>query len=86
MPSSSDFQNELDTIFAFARQKRLTAIILKSGNLHRIVGGYPGKDHRMPICCNVMRSNILKGDEVLSEPPSGMGASLEILYKFPRNK
>ena len=84
MPSANDFQLELDSIFAFAEAKLLTAIIISSRDLHRLVGGYPGTDHRMPVCCNVMRKNIAHGDEVLSEPPSGTGATLTIKYQFPR--
>ncbi len=83
MPSTEDFQKELDSIFTFAEEKLLTAIIIKSGALHRLVGSYPG-DHRMPMCCNVMRKNMRNGDEVLSEPPSGEGATLTIRYQFPR--
>ncbi len=40
----------------------------------------------MPICCHVMRKNMQRGDEVLWEPPSGVGASLTIRYLLPRNK
>jgi 5-methylcytosine-specific restriction protein A len=86
MPSTDDFQAELDSIFSFAEKKRLTAIIIKSGDLHRLVGGYPGTDHRMPLCCTVMRENMMGGDEVLSEPPRGTGATLIIQYRFPRIK
>jgi hypothetical protein len=86
MPSTDDFQAELDSIFSFAEEKRLTAIIIKSGDLHRLVGDYPGSDHRMPLCCNVMRENMMGGDEVLSEPPRGAGATLVIQYRFPRIK
>ena len=85
MPTADDFQKELGSIFSFAEEKRLTAIIIKSGDLHRLVGGYPGSNHRMPVCCNVMRNDMKKGDEVLSEPPSGEGATLTIRYHFPRN-
>lgn len=84
MPSSSDFQAELDSIFAFAEQKRLVAVTMKSGDLHRLVGGYPGKGNRLPICCRVVRDNRLAGDKVLSAPPRGEGATLIIRYKFPR--
>ena len=84
MPTADDFQKELDAIFSFAEAKHLTAIILKSGDLHRLVGDYPGTNHRMPVCCNVMRKNMKRDDEVLSEPPSGEGASLTIKYQFPR--
>ena len=85
MPTSDDFQKELDSIFAFAEGKLLIAVVIKSGDLHRLVGDYPGADHRMPICCAVMRKNMKNGDEVLSEPPSGAGATLTIKYQFPRN-
>ena len=27
---------------------------INSGELHRAVGGYPGADHRMPMCCDAM--------------------------------
>lgn len=84
MPSTEDFQLQIESIFSFAAEKRLTAIIIKSGDLHRLVGGYPGADHRMPICCNVMRENMMGGDEILSEPPKGVGATLTIKYQFPR--
>lgn len=85
MLTRNDFQLELDSIFDFAERKRLSAIVLKSGDLHRILGDYPRKDHRMPICCSVMREKMIEGDEILSEPPSGKGASLLIKYHFPRN-
>ncbi len=84
MPVTDKFQAELDAIFNFAGEKRLAAIIVTAGDLHHLVGGYPGEDHRMPVCCNVMRHNMLGGDEILAAPPSGAGASLTIKYQFPR--
>ena len=36
------------------------------------------------VCCNFMRKHIMNGDEVLSEPPSGAGATLTIKYQFTR--
>ncbi len=86
MPTTEDFQMELDSIFTFAEEKHITAIIIKSGDLHRLIGGYPGTNHRMPICCNLMRKNMMSGDEVLFEPPSGEGATLTIRYQFPRSE
>ena len=85
MADTDDFQNELDSVFTFANEKRLSAIVMKAGDLHRLVGGYPGTDHRMPICCSVMRNNMRSGDEVLYEPPRGAGPKLTIKYVFPRN-
>jgi len=84
MPHATDFHQELASIFRLAQDKRLTAIILKAGDLHRLVGGYPGADNRMPICCNVMRQHMRHGDELVYEPPKGAGANLTIKYQFPR--
>lgn len=55
-------------------------IDLNSGLIHREVGGYPGRKHRMPICCDVMKSFMKEDDEILSSPPKGNGASLTIRY------
>ena len=83
-PTASDFQAQLDQAFQAAQRKGLSYVDVKSGDLHRQVGGYPGANHRMPVCCNVMRQNMRTGDSVLHEPPKGKGASLEIRYKIPR--
>jgi 5-methylcytosine-specific restriction protein A len=48
------------------------------------VGGYPGENHRMPVCCEVMRSTMAPGDQVVETPPSGKGAALTIRYRLPR--
>lgn len=55
-------------------------IDLNSGQIHREVGGYPGNNHRMPVCCEVMYKNMKGTDYVLSAPPKGNGASLNIRY------
>lgn len=80
------FQEALNEEFRVAERKGMKYLIVKAGDLHRKVGGYPGPNHRMPICCHVMRKNMQLDDEVLSEPPSGVGASLTIRYCIPRNQ
>ena len=52
--------------------------------LHTLQGGYPGSDHRMPVCCSVMRRAMRPGDRIVSEPPKGNGASLTVSYQLPR--
>ncbi len=81
--TAEDFQSELDRIFASAGQGRID---VTSGTLHRHVGGYPGRNHRMPVCCEVMKRNMRHGDQIIHSPPSGQGASLTIRYKFPSAK
>jgi len=59
-------------------------IDLKSGDIHRELGGYPGKNHQMSICCNVMRELMLTNDLIVYEPPKGNGASFTIRYNKRR--
>ena len=85
MPAvAEDFQRELDRTFARARDAGLDHVDIVSGELHSRVGGYPGRDHRMPSCCQVMRANVTPGDRVLKQSGSGLGASLAIRYRIPR--
>ena len=55
-------------------------IDLNAGAIHRAVGGYPGTNHRMPVCCECMYQLMRGTDTVLTAPPSGKGASLTIRY------
>lgn len=59
---------------------------INAGELHGRVGDYPGRNHRMPVCCKVMHSAFAPdvGDVIVGEPPSGQGASLTIRYVLPR--
>lgn len=82
--TADDFQNALNNIFIVAQNQGKSYIDVTSGDLHRIVGGYPGRNHRMPVCCEVMKRNMKEGDQILYQPPKGQGASLKIRYKLPR--
>ena len=84
IPTSKDFQDELNKIFRHAQSQNLPSVEVNAGDLHRRVGGYPGKTHRMPSCCQVMRANMQAGDQILAAPPKGNGATLEIRYCLPR--
>jgi len=84
MPTSRDFERELLRQLAQAEESGNSYVDVNSGELHRDVGRYPGKDHRMPICCDAMVNSMKSGDEVLPQPPKGRGATLTIRYKLPR--
>ena len=57
---------------------------MRAGDLRRIDRGYPGPDHRMPVCCDVMYAEMLDAaDAILAAPPKGKGASLVIEYLLP---
>jgi len=81
MPNADDFRSELYSIFSSSRGGYVD---VTSGDLHRRVGEYPGPNHRMPICCSVMRQAMQGGDVILDEPPKGNGATLTIRYRLPR--
>ena len=84
MPNADDFRVELRRQIDRASRQGRPDIEINSGQLHRDVGDYPGPNHRMPICCSVMESEKQQGDDIVSAPPKGRGASLTVRYKLPR--
>ena len=83
--TADDFRSELAALFKAAANAGRGTITVRAGDLHRAVGGYPGNNHRMPMCCNGMYAEMVEGvDELLSAPPSGRGASVTIEYLLPR--
>ncbi len=71
--TSFDFEKELSNMLYEANQQGLSFIDVSSRDLHIRVGNYPGPDHRMPVCCDIMRKKMGANDIVLKEPPSGQG-------------
>jgi 5-methylcytosine-specific restriction protein A len=84
LPSASDFRQELARRFSNATTAEDTYVDVVSADLHRSLGGYPGTNHRMPVCCSVMRKELRAGDTVLAAPPGDAGATLRIRYMLPR--
>ena len=84
MPKSNEFREALLAIFAEAITGGDSFLELKANDLHRRVGGYPGPQSRMPVCCGVMRKEMQAGDTIIEEPPSGQGANFTIRYSLPR--
>ena len=86
VPTRDDFKMELHRMMNEAIHQGNATADINAGELHRRVGDYPGTNHRMPMCCGVMRGAFAPdaGDVILEEPPSGQGASLTIRYVLPR--
>ena len=82
--TAEHFRKALQGQLARAEKQGKHHIDINSGELHRELGNYPGKNHSMPNCCQVMRAEMNNRDEIISEPPRGRGASLTIRYKLPR--
>jgi len=69
MPKSArNFRNELDRLLTAGQRLGFVAVDINAGKLHRAVGGYPGKNHRMPVCCDVMRRAMNPTDGVVVQP------------------
>ena len=75
---------ELQTIFSEIQNEGRTSIVINSGELHRRIGGYPSRNHRIPSCCAAMRSIMQEGDIILENTLRNDGASFSIEYKLPR--
>lgn len=86
MPTADQFNNALHRIMLEAMRQGRASVEVSAGYLHRRVGDYPGTNHRMSVCCQVMRAAFspAAGDVIVGEPPSGQGASLTIRYGLPR--
>jgi hypothetical protein len=84
--TAEDFRDELYRIMDEAVREGSRYVDVNAGEIHRGMGGYPGPDHRVPVCCKVMQDAMAPayGDKVLQKPPSGQGASLTIRYVLPR--
>jgi len=79
-----DFERRLSAVLSEASQRGDSYADVNAGNLHREVGIYPKRGHRMPTCCSVMRGERRSDDVVLQQPLKGNGASLTIRYRLPR--
>ena len=83
-PSADLFRRLLHDRFTRAEGDGQPYSTVVAGDLHRAAGGYPGPQHRMAVCCGVMRREFSPGDRVVAEPPKGVGASLTIEFMLPR--
>jgi hypothetical protein len=87
MPTAEEFREQLLEIFRVAEERRLELVVVNSRELHRKIGGYPNRgNHRMSVCCGVMRSAMRRGDLIVNQPLKGKGANLTIEYEIPRSR
>jgi len=83
MLSAATVEWEMKRQFARAQNSGNAYVDVNSGELHRDLGGYPGRNHRMPVVCEVLRRLMGENDSILAQPPKGRGASLTIRYALP---
>ena len=44
MPTAEEFRQQLLDVFRTAAQNRLVSVVVRAGDLHRAVGGYPNRN------------------------------------------
>ena len=79
-------REKLDEIFEFANKNNLSGVIIRAGELHKLVNPLYKYEKRFRMCCVIMREYMKPGDEILYEPPSGESSAVEIFYKPPFGK
>jgi hypothetical protein len=84
MPTMDEFRRELSAQIDRAERAGRPHVEINCGEVHRKVGGYPGSNHRMPLCCKAMQELKTSEDVIVSEPEKGEGANLTIRYILPR--
>lgn len=85
MPITAEqFADAIREILRSAFSEGRGSIAIRAGDLHKQMGDYPGPDHRMPACCDAMRSHMIPGDRFITQPPKGDGSNLVVEYMLPR--
>jgi 5-methylcytosine-specific restriction protein A len=86
MPTAAEFRQALMDAMHQTELKGQQFLDITAGELHATVGGYPGDQHRMPMCCRVMRMQASEGwgDLIVKESTMRKGATLRIRYRLPR--
>jgi 5-methylcytosine-specific restriction protein A len=85
-PTAEQFREELYAMMREGLRNNVGYVDINAGELHCRIGDYPGPNHRMPNCCQVMRAAMTPdaGDRILEQPDSGEGATVTIRYVLPR--
>jgi len=81
-----EFRSALLELLSVAERANRHSVQVRAGDLHRDVGGYPGRHHRMPSCCAAIRAEMRPGDRVVRQPPKGNGANLIVEFQLPRER
>lgn len=80
LPVKKDFEKKINELKKFSKENGESFLMITSGEIHKIIGGYPSKNHRIASCCEAMYDAMKTGDEIVQAPPKGKGASLSIKY------
>lgn len=81
------FQKELNKLLVATEKMGGRAIEIRADYLYSRVEGYICDSQKMAICANVLRENVQKGDEILTDPPKKNDECyLKVRFHIPRRK
>lgn len=86
-PASVDragFDQAIEAQLARGQEQGRAHVEINAGELHRQLGGYPGRAHQMPVACAALRAAMQDGDSVSFEPPAENGAAFTVRYVMGR--
>ncbi len=80
-PTEENFRELIQYIIEENKKLKNEFVDIKSGAIHTLLGSYPGRNNRMKTCCDVMYKFTEElSHNIISSPPKGYGASLNIRY------
>jgi hypothetical protein len=79
-PTAWDLQNRLTAILNDARRSGKPYVDVESDKLHKEAGGQPPPSDPLPVCFEVMRRMMRRGDSIVKEPTGERDATLVIRY------
>jgi hypothetical protein len=82
MVSIDHFRQELQAQMGRASKSGASDVLINAPSLYQSVGGYPGSNHAMPLCCDAMEQAMKPGDLLLVERSSQAG--MTVRYFLPR--
>jgi hypothetical protein len=83
MVSTDHFRRGLLAQMARATIAGQIDILINCGQLYRSLGGYPGSNHGMPLCCDAMQAEFKLGDIMILDRAHGVG--MTVRYLLTRN-
>ena len=81
VPNVENFNKIIQVIFELNLELQNEWVDIKAGNIHQLLGSYPGSSHRIKTCCEVMyKIAKTRKHEIIYSPKKSFGASLTIRY------
>jgi hypothetical protein len=85
MVSIDHLRRELRAQLARASASGSRDTLIDAGELHRMLGGYPGSDHGMQRCREAMQAEMQSGDVLIENDASDLTVRYQLPREYPAN-